>query len=77
MVKDADFSWAFRRRKRRHRASGIALFAFMWVAWRERKRRTFQGIEHDFVHLKNNVFSLASFWLTKEIPICIKEECVS
>lgn len=39
----------FRRKKRRCRAWDVALLALMWVIWRGRHRRPFEGFEEDFV----------------------------
>lgn len=41
--------------------------------WRKRNRREIEGIENDFVQLRNSLLSLIDFWCTCEIPICIDE----
>lgn len=67
-VKDMLHSRASRRRRRRQTAWKVAPFALMWIVWRERNMRAFEGIENDFLHLRNSLLSLITFWCTLEIP---------
>lgn len=46
------------------------------VVWRERKRRAFEGVGMNLIHLRNSV-SLISFWCTPEVPFCIEVGCHS
>lgn len=34
----------------------VALIALVWVVWKERNRRAFEGIENDSVNLKEQSF---------------------
>lgn len=38
--------------------------ALMWVVWRERNRRTFDGVEWSFPQLRSSLRSLIFFWYT-------------
>lgn len=70
-MKEILFSWAHRSRRRRCRACEVAPLSLLWTIWRERNRRAFDRIEKIFVHLRNSLFSLVSFWCTREIIFCI------
>lgn len=60
-MKEVLHSWAFRRRNRRLRACDVAPSAIMWVIWKERNMRAFEGVDNDLVKLQNNL--LSSFFL--------------
>ncbi|KAG5607521.1 hypothetical protein H5410_029013 [Solanum commersonii] len=66
-VKKTWYSCELRRRRRR--AWDIAPLEIMWIIWKERNRRAFHGVKKDFVHLRNILFSLISFWCTMRIVV--------
>lgn len=41
---------------------GVDPLAIVWVIWKERNKRAFQGIHNDFVKYEYNVF-VSSFFL--------------
>lgn len=50
------------------------LFALMWVVWRERSKRAFEGVEIIFLQFKSSVLlSLVSIWCTYEILLCTED----
>nr|XP_016514716.1 PREDICTED: uncharacterized protein LOC107831463 [Nicotiana tabacum] len=72
-VKEALLSWAHSRGKRTPRAWILAPLAIMWVIWKERNKRAFEGVGQDFVKLQSSLLFLVSFWGTYEIPTCIED----
>lgn len=65
------FSWKSGKRKRRLRAWNVVPLALMWVNWRERKKRAFEGVELSFSPSKSSLRSLIFFWCTQKVPSCI------
>ena len=55
-------------RTRRHGTWNVIPLALMWVIWKERNRRAFEGVAQDCVELQTSLFYLVSFWCTHEAP---------
>uniref|UniRef100_A0A0V0GU85 Putative ovule protein n=1 Tax=Solanum chacoense TaxID=4108 RepID=A0A0V0GU85_SOLCH len=70
-VKELMFSWKSGRRRRRRRAWNMVQLALMWVVWRERNRRAFEGVESSSP--QSSLRSLILFWCTQKVPYCIDE----
>lgn len=70
---EAMYSWAFRKRRRRLIAWDIAPLAIMWVIWKERNMRAFEGVESSFAKMHGSLLLLISFWCTDEVPMCIDD----
>lgn len=46
----------------------VAPLAPMWVLWKGRNRRVFEGIDNYYLHLRSSLSFAVSFWCTYEVP---------
>lgn len=72
-MKELMLSWKSGRRRKKQRAWNMVLIALMWVVWRERNRRAFEGAESSFLQLKCSLRSLVFFWYKQKVPHCIED----
>lgn len=53
----------------RHNAWNNTAFALMWIIWKERNRRTFEGVETSFAQSRSSFRSLIFLRCTHVVPI--------
>lgn len=58
-VKKPMYKWDFRMRRRRPQAWNVVSFEIMWVVWREKNRRAFEGLRM-IMFVRSSLLSLVS-----------------
>lgn len=56
-VKELMLSWENGARRRRYNSWNVTPLALMWVIWKERNKKVFEGVEISFTQLRSSLHS--------------------